>query len=50
MGEFVFPISLEELYAKKQGKRRVESFTYDELKVDLDKKRRDSGNRTREKA
>ena len=39
MGEFVFPISLEELYAKKQGKRRVESFTYDELKTDLDKKR-----------
>ena len=39
MGEFVFPISLEELYAKKQGKRRVEAFTYDELKVDVDKKR-----------
>ena len=41
MGEFVFPISLEELYAKKQGRKRVESFTYDELKVDLDKKRAD---------
>ncbi len=39
MGEFVFPISLEELYAKKQGRRRVESFTYEELRVDLDKKR-----------
>lgn len=41
MGEFVFPISLEDLYAKKQGKRRVESFTYEELKADLDKKRDD---------
>ena len=43
MGEFVFPISLEDLYAKKQGKRRVESFTYDELKADLDRKRVDLG-------
>ena len=41
MGDFVFPISLEELYAKKQGRRRVESFTYEELKADLDKKRAD---------
>lgn len=41
MGEFVFPISLEELYAKKQGKRRVESYTFEELKLDLAKKRKD---------
>ncbi len=39
MGDFVFPISLEELYAKKQGRRKVESFTYDELKNDLTQKR-----------
>ena len=39
MGDFAFPISLEELYAKKQGRRRVESFTYEELKDDLAKKR-----------
>ena len=37
MGDFAFPISLEELYAKKQGRRRVESFTYEELKDDLAK-------------
>lgn len=35
MGDFVFPISLEELYAKKQGRRRVESLTYDELKTEV---------------
>lgn len=39
MHDFVFPISLEELYAKKQGRRKVESFTYDELKTDLAQKR-----------
>ena len=39
MGDLPFAISLEELYAKKQGRRRVESFTYEELKADLDKKR-----------
>ena len=41
MGDLPFSISLEELYAKKQGRRRVESFTYDELKADLEKKRDD---------
>ena len=35
MGDFVFPISLEELYAKKQGRRKVESLTYDELKTEV---------------
>jgi lipopolysaccharide export LptBFGC system permease protein LptF len=35
MGNFVFPISLEELYAKKQGRRKVESLTYDELKTEI---------------
>ena len=30
-GALVFPISLEELYAKKQGKRRVESMSVPEL-------------------
>ena len=39
MGSFEFPISLEELYAKKQGRRKVESFTYEELKSDLESKR-----------
>ncbi len=39
MRDFVFPISLEELYAKKQGRRRVESYTYDELQKDLADKR-----------
>ena len=39
MGDFVFPISLEELYAKKAGRRRVESFTFLELKDDLARKR-----------
>ena len=40
LGEWVYPISLEELYIKKQGRRRVESFTYEELRDDLSKKRR----------
>ncbi len=35
MGDFVFPISLEELYAKKHGRPRVESLTYDELKTEV---------------
>lgn len=35
MGGFVFPISLEELYAKKQKRRRVETLTYDELKTEM---------------
>ncbi len=35
MGDFVYPISLEELYAKKQGRPKVESLTYDELKVEV---------------
>ena len=39
MGDFVFPISLEELYIKKAGRRRVESFTLQELRDDLAKKR-----------
>lgn len=39
MGDFAFPISLEELYAKKQGRRKVESLVYDELKSDLAQKR-----------
>ena len=39
MGDFVFPISLEELYAQKQGRKKVEAATYDELKDDLRHKR-----------
>ncbi len=39
MGDFVYPISLEELYAQKQGRRKVESYTYEELKDDLQHKR-----------
>ena len=39
MANFAFPISLEELYAKKQGRRKVESFTYEELRDDLASKR-----------
>ena len=39
MGDFVFPISLEELYAQKQGRKKVEALTYDELKDDLQHKR-----------
>ena len=39
MEDFVFPISLEELYAKKAGRRRVESFTFQELRDDLARKR-----------
>ncbi len=39
IGDWVFPISLEELYIKKQGRRRVESFTFEELRDDLAKKR-----------
>lgn len=35
MGAFVFPISLEELYAKKQKRRRVETLTYDELRTEI---------------
>ncbi len=35
MGDFVFPISLEELYAKKQGRKKVESLTYGELKAEV---------------
>ena len=35
MGDFVFPISLEALYEKKQGRRKVESLTYDELKTEV---------------
>ncbi len=39
MGDFVYPISLEELYTQKQGRRRVESYTYEELKDDVQRKR-----------
>lgn len=39
IGDFALPISLEDLYAKKQGRRKVESFTYGELKDDLAQKR-----------
>jgi LPS export ABC transporter permease LptF len=35
MGAFVFPISLEELYIKKQGRKKVESLTYSELKTEV---------------
>ena len=35
MGEFVFPISLEELYRKKQRKPRVDTLVYDELRDEL---------------
>jgi lipopolysaccharide export LptBFGC system permease protein LptF len=35
MGDFVFPISLEELYAKKHGRPKVESLTYDGLKAEV---------------
>ncbi len=35
MGAFVFPISLEELYAKKQKRRRVETLTYGELRTEM---------------
>lgn len=35
MGTFVFPISLEELYAKKQKRRRVETLTYGELRSEM---------------
>ncbi len=39
MGDFVFPISLEELYAQKQGRKKVEAYSYDELRTDLQRKR-----------
>ena len=39
MGDYVYPISLEELYVKKAGRRRVESFTFQELRDNLAKKR-----------
>jgi LPS export ABC transporter permease LptF len=39
MGEFVFPISLEELYVKKQKRRRIETLTYNELKQEWQKNR-----------
>jgi LPS export ABC transporter permease LptF len=35
MGEFVFPISLDDLYAKKQKRRRIETLTYSELRQEL---------------
>ena len=34
-GSFVFPISLEELYKKKQKKPRVETLNYNELRTEL---------------
>ena len=39
MEDFSFPISLEELYAKKNKARKVESFTYEELRNDVANKR-----------
>ena len=39
MGDFAFPISLEELFIKKQGRKKVEALTYDELHDDLSSKR-----------
>ena len=39
MEDFSFPISLDELYAKKNKARKVESFTYEELRDDVAKKR-----------
>ena len=39
MEDFSFPISLEELYAKKNKARKVESFTYEELRDDVANKR-----------
>ena len=39
MGDFVFPISLEELYAQKQGRKKVEAATLEELRDDLQHKR-----------
>lgn len=35
MGEFVFPISLEELYRKKQKRTRIETLVYSELRTEL---------------
>ena len=35
MGEFVFPISLEELYRKKQKRTRIETLVYGELRTEL---------------
>ena len=35
MGSFVFPISLEDLYKKKQRKARVETLNYNELRTEL---------------
>ncbi len=39
MGDFVYPISLEELYTQKQGRQKVEAYNYEELKDDLQRKR-----------
>ena len=39
MGDYVYPISLEELYIKKAGRRRVESFTFAELRGNWAQKR-----------
>ena len=35
MGEFVFPISLEELYRKKQRRPHIETLVYDELRTEI---------------
>ncbi len=40
INDWVFPISLEELYAQRHGRRRVESFTFQELRDNLANKRR----------
>lgn len=39
MGSFVFPISLDDLFTQKQGRRKVEWYTYEELKDDLQRRR-----------
>ncbi len=39
MGDFVYPISLEDLYIQKQGRQKVEAYNYEELRDDLQRKR-----------
>ena len=39
IGNFPLSVPLEDLYTKKQGHRKPESFTYDELRADLKSKR-----------
>ena len=39
MGDFVYPISLEDLYIQKQGRQKVEAYNYEELRDDLHRKR-----------